>query len=94
MVIALLDMSVKPGRLEDFKAWVAESNKVISAFEGFVSRRLLQAEDGSLKMMVAFESDEQFVRMRQSPEHRTVHKQAEEFRDLPSGPVIYRVLAD
>ena len=55
---------------------------------------MLQAEDGSLKMMVEFESAEQFVRMRQSPEHRTVHKQAEEFRDLPSGPVIYQVLAD
>ena len=93
MVIAMLEMNVKPGRLEDFTAWVAESNKVISRFDGFVSRRLLQAEDGSLRMMVEFESGKQFIRMRQSPEHRAVHKQAEEFRDTPSGPILYRVLA-
>ena len=93
MVIAMLDMNVKPGRLDDFKAWVGESNGVISGFEGFVSRRLLEAPDGSLRMMVEFETEEQFRAMRQSAEHKSVHKQAEEFRDPPSRPVLYRVVA-
>ena len=93
MVIAMLDMNVKPGRLDDFKAWVDESNGVISGFEGFVSRRLLEAPDGSLRMMVEFETEEQFRAMRQSAEHKSVHKQAEEFRDPPSRPVLYRVVA-
>ena len=93
MVIAMLDMAIKPGRLDDFKAWVAESNEVISRFEGFVSRRLLEAPDGSLRMMVELETEEQFRTMRQSPEHKSVHRQAEEFRDPPSGPVLYNVVA-
>lgn len=93
MVIAMLDMTVKPGRLDDFKAWVAKSNEVISRFDGFVSRRLLEAPDGSLRMMVEFETEEQFRAMRQSPEHKSVHKQAEEFRIPPSGPILYNVVA-
>ncbi len=93
MVIAMLDMNVKPGRLDDFKAWVAESNEVISRFDGFVSRRLLAAPDGSLRMMVEFETEEQFRAMRQSAEHKSVHRQSEEFRDPPSRPVLYSVVA-
>ena len=93
MVIAMLDMSIKPGCEEEFKAWVAESNKTISRFDGFVSRRLLQGSDGSLRMMVEFESPELFAAMRQSEEHQTVHRQAAEFRDCPPAPVVYTVVA-
>lgn len=93
MVIAMLDMSIKPGREEEFKAWVAESNKTISGFDGFVSRRLLQGSDGSLRMMVEFESEEMFAAMRRSEEHQTVHRQAAEFRDSPPAPVLYTVVA-
>ena len=93
MVIAMLDMRIKPGREEEFKAWVAESNKTISKFDGFVSRRLLQGSDGSLRMMVEFESPELFAAMRQSKEHQTVHRQATEFLDRPPAPVLYMVVA-
>lgn len=93
MVIAIVDMDVKPGREDDFKAWVAESNKVISQFPGFVSRRLLRAPDGTLRMMVEFESAPQFAAMRQSPEHQRVHREAEAFRDSPPTPTIYEVVA-
>lgn len=93
MVIAMLDMSIKPGREEEFKAWVIASNKTISKFDGFVSRRLLQGSDGSLRMMVEFESEELFAAMRQSEEHRTVHRQAAEFRDCPPAPVMYTAVA-
>lgn len=91
MVIAMLDMNIKPGREEEFKAWVAESNRIISKFDGFVSRRLLQGPDGSLRMMVEFESKAQFAAMRQSKEHQTVHRQAAEFRDEPPVPTLYSV---
>ena len=93
MVIAMLDMKIKPGREEEFKAWVVESNKTISKFDGFVSRRLLQGSDGSLRMMVEFESAAQFAAMRQSEEHQTVHRQAADFRDCPPAPLMYNVVA-
>lgn len=93
MVIAMLDMNIKPGREEEFKAWVAESNKTISGFDGFVSRRLLQGSDGSLRMMVEFESEELFAAMRRSEGHQTVHRQAAEFLGSPPAPVMYAVVA-
>ena len=92
MVIAMVDMNITPGREDEFKAWVAESNKVISKFDGFVSRRLLQGSDGSLRMLVEFESREQFAAMRKSREHQTVHRQAAEFRDGPPSPTLYSVI--
>lgn len=92
MVIAMLDMHITPGREEEFKAWVGESNKIISQFDGFVSRRLLQGSDGSLRMMVEFESKAQFAAMHQSKEHQAVHQQAASFRDDPPAPILYSVV--
>ncbi len=93
MIVAIAEVSAKPGRMDDFKAWMKQSNKVISKFDGFISRRLLQAEDGSLRVMVEFESAEQFDTMRQSPEHQRVHKEAMSLRDVRSPPKIYTVAA-
>lgn len=94
MVIAMLDVHIKQNRIDDFKTWVAESNKIISKFEGFVSRRLLASSDGTLKMMVEFNTPEQFAAMRQSPEHQTVHQQAIELLDVPPSPTIYHVASE
>lgn len=89
----MVDMGIKLGREEEFKAWVVESNKVISTFDGFVSRRLLRGSDGTLRMMVEFESQEQFAAMRKSAEHQRVHQQAAEFRGSPPVPTLYNVVA-
>ncbi len=57
-----------------FKSWFSESNKALSAFPGFISRRLLQsADDGSYTVIVEHESKESFIKMHQSPEHQKVH---------------------
>lgn len=93
MVIAMLDVNIKPGREEEFKAWAAESNGIISKFDGFVSRRLLQGSDGSLRMMVEFDSEEKFAAMRRSQEHQSVHRRASDLLAGPPVPVMYRVVA-
>ena len=89
----MLDVHITPGREEEFKAWVGESNKIISQFDGFVSRRLLQGSDGSLRMMVEFERADQFAAMHKSEKHQTVHRQAANFRDDPTAPILYSVIA-
>lgn len=89
----MVDLNIKPGREEEFRAWVVESNKIISKFSGFVSRRLLQGADGSLRMLVEFESKEQFAAMHQSKDHQIVHQQAAEFHGAPPSPNIYTVMA-
>lgn len=59
---------------DQFKSWFSESNKVLSASTGFISRRLLQsADDGSYTVIVEHESKESFIKMHQSPEHQKVH---------------------
>lgn len=59
---------------DQFKNWFSESNKALSGFPGFISRRLLQsADDGSYTVIVEHESKESFIKMHQSPEHAKVH---------------------
>ena len=60
---------------DQFKSWFSESNKVLSAFPGFISRRLLQLadDDGSYTVIVEHESKESFIKMHQSPEHQKIH---------------------
>ena len=58
MFVAIVDISLKEGKASDFKRWVTESNKILSKFDGFVSRRLLEGEDGSKRIMVEFENIE------------------------------------
>ena len=93
MAILTLEVKIKPGMLDDFKKWVVESNKVISKFDGFVSRRLLESTDGKHRMMVEFETEEQLKVMRKSPEHQTVHKQGEQLREAGQMPTMYRVIS-
>ena len=52
MFVAIVDVSLKEEKISDFKRWVTESNKILSKFDGFVSRRLLEGEDGSKRIMV------------------------------------------
>lgn len=94
MVVIMLDAKIKPGMLDDFKSWITESNKVISKFDGFVSRRLLESMDGSHRVLVEFQTPEQLIKMRQSPEHQAVHKQGEELREFGPTPTMYKVIAE
>ena len=60
MFVAIVDVSLKEEKIPEFKTWITESNKILSKFEGFVSRRLLEGEDGSKRIMVEFENFDQF----------------------------------
>ena len=56
MFVAIVDVSLKEEKIPEFKTWITDSNKILSKFEGFVSRRLLEGEDGSKRIMVEFEN--------------------------------------
>ena len=55
MFVAIVDVSLKEEKISEFKTWITESNKTLSNFDGFVSRRLLEGEDGSKRIIVEFE---------------------------------------
>ena len=94
MFIAIVDVSLKEEKISDFKRWVTESNKILSKFDGFVSRRLLEGEDGSKRIMVEFENIELFRKMHQSQEHNTFHNELGNYMEKPPKRQFYHVVAE
>ncbi len=85
MFVMIADVQLKEGAEDEFKSWFSESNKVLSSFPGFVSRRFLKSPDGSYRILVEHESKETFIKMHQSPEHEKIHPKGHSF--MSSDPV-------
>jgi heme-degrading monooxygenase HmoA len=79
MFVMMADVQLKEGAEEDFKDWFSESNRVLSSFPGFISRRFLKSNDGSYRIIVEHESKETFIKMHQSPEHEKIHPKGHSF---------------
>jgi len=79
MFIMMADVQLKEGAENDFKTLFSESNKVLSPFPGFVSRRFLKSPDGSYRIIVEHETQETFMTMIQSPEHQEFHPKLQSF---------------
>ena len=94
MFIAIVDISLKEDKISSFKNWITESNKTLSKFDGFKSRRLLESDDGSKKIMVEFENIELFRKMHESPDHSKFHNQLGDFMENPPKRQFYHVVAE
>ena len=79
MFVMMADIQLKEGMEDDFKTWFSESNKILSSFPGFVSRRFLKSNDGSYRILVEHESKESFIKMHQSQEHEKIHPKGHSF---------------
>jgi heme-degrading monooxygenase HmoA len=93
MFIVISDIQIKPTSLADFKNWFSESNKTVSQFDGFVSRRLLETKDGKHRVLVEFENLEKFSKMHQSQEHEKLHSKAISFMEKLPEPKFYSVVS-
>jgi len=94
MFVMMADIHLKEGAEEDFKSWFSESNKVLSNFPGFVSRRFLKSADGSYKIIVEHESKDTFIKMHQSPEHEKLHPTGYSFMSTDPVRKTYTVSAE
>ena len=94
MFVAIVDVSLKEEKIPEFKTWITETNNVLSKFDGFVSRRLLEGEDGSKRIMVEFENIDLFRKMHQSPEHQNFHNELRTFMEKPPQRQFYHVVAE
>ena len=94
MFVAIVDVSLKAEKIPEFKIWITDTNKILSKFDGFVSRRLLEGEDGSKRIMVEFENIELFRKMHQSPEHEGFHNELGLFMAAPPQRHFYHVVAE
>ena len=92
MFVVVSDIKVKKEEVENFKKWFAEANQVVSKFDGFISRRLLETKDGQHRVLVEFESLDKFGKMHQSPEHEQLHTKASSFMEAPPMPKFYNVV--
>ena len=93
MFVVIVDLQLKDGADDDFKAWFSESNRVLSNFPGFVSRRLLQSGSSAYRVIVEHESKESFIQMHQSPEHAKIHPVGRSFMASDPVPEMYTVVA-
>ena len=91
MFIVISDIQIKYDLVDEFKQWFSESNKTVSKFDGFVSRRLLETKDGKHRVLVEFENLEKFSKMHQSPEHEKLHSVAASYMEKLPEPRFYTV---
>ena len=94
MFVAMVDIVLKDEKKDDFKSWITESNQILSKFDGFVSRRLLERQDGSNRILVEFENIELFKKMHQSSEHEQFAGQLANFMAQPPKRNFFQVLAE
>lgn len=92
--VVISDIELKKESMQEFKKWFVESNNVVSKFDGFIARRLLESQDGRHSIMVVFSDRDSFAKMHQTQEHMTVHAQAIKFMTRPPMPAFYSVVAD
>lgn len=88
------NVPIKKDSIADFKNWFNESNKEISKADGFVSRRLLEGEDGTYTIVAEWNSKEQFDKLHSSDAHGKMHEQARGFMERdPDGPKFFNSVA-
>jgi len=93
MYIALIDIELKENKEDEFKAWITESNKVLSKFPGFISRRLVKSDSGKHGLVVEFTDKESHAKLHQTKEHSEIHKQLMTFLAKPPSPNFYHVIS-
>ena len=94
MFIMMADVQLKEGAENDFKTLFSESNKVLSSFPGFVSRRFLKSPDGIYRIIVEHETQETFMTMIQSPEHQEFHPKLHSLMSVEPVKKIFTIVAE
>ena len=92
--VVISDVELKKESMQEFKVWFVQSNKVISGFEGFLGRKLLESSEGAHRIVVTFSDREMFAKMHQSPVHARIHAEAVKFMARPPRPAFYSVVAE
>ena len=93
MFVVIADIQLKDEAVQQFMSWFEESNKTLSRFDGFISRRLLESDNGHHRIIVEHKSQETFKQMHQSEEHSRLHAKAVTFMKKPPTPTFYKIVA-
>lgn len=91
--LAITDVELKKETLAEFSKWFSEVNKVLSHFDGFVSRILVESPNGKHKIILMTRDKESLLRIRASPQHKEIHSRALTFMSRPPVISFYGVMA-
>ena len=94
MLVVVVEIQLKKDKEDEFKKWVGESNKILSKFDGFINRRLLQTRAGKHLLLVEFESLEKFEKMHQTQEHHQLQTVGHSMMETPPKPMFYDVVSN
>jgi heme-degrading monooxygenase HmoA len=94
MFVMMADIQLKEGAEDDFKTLFSESNKILSPFPGFVSRRFLKSIDGTYRITVEHETKETFMTMIQSPAHQEFHPKLHSLMSVEPVKKLFTVSAE
>jgi heme-degrading monooxygenase HmoA len=94
MFVVISDIELKKESMPQFKEWFERSNKVVSAFDGFVARKLLESPEGQHRIIVMFRDRQSFSQMHQTPAHAGLHNEAVGYMTRPPRPAFYSVVAE
>jgi len=84
---------IKEGREAEFLEWFAWSNRELSVFKGFVSRRLLRPlQGGPYAAVIEYESREAFAAVQASPAHDEAGRRVAPLLTGPPLPQLYEVV--
>ncbi|WKT57575.1 antibiotic biosynthesis monooxygenase [Candidatus Nitrosotenuis chungbukensis] len=93
MYVALIDIELKENAEDEFKAWIAETNKVLLKLPGFVNRRLIKSDDGKHGLIVEFADKESHAKIHQTKEHDEIRRQLTGFLKKAPSPNFYQVIS-
>jgi len=77
-------MPLKEDKVEEFKAWIHETNQILAKQPGFVNRRLAKSDDGKYVIIAEFADREAHHKIHQTQEHNQIAIQLGNF--IKQGP--------
>jgi len=93
MYVALIDIELKENTEDEFKVWIAETNKILLKLPGFVNRRLIKSDDGRHGLIVEFADKESHAKIHQTKEHDEIRRQLSGFLKKAPMPNFYHVIS-
>ncbi len=93
MFVVIADLKIKKDAIDNYKNAFAETNKLASKFDGFVSRRLLEKSDGSHRILVEFENAEKYGDMHKNIEFDRFQIQSFKHLEILPVPLFYEVVS-
>ena len=92
--IAIADIELKEKSVPEFKRWFSEVNsKILSQFDGFMGRTLIESPDGRHKIIFTTRDKESFLAIRASEQHKELHTKALTFMTRPPALSFFKIAA-